>query len=77
MNVGNKYTKLVWILIPIATLIGFSRIYIGVHYPFDMVAGAIIGIICGLIATKIVNCYLIKHDKKFKNHVESIFKRGV
>jgi membrane-associated phospholipid phosphatase len=28
-------------------LIGYSRVYVGVHYPFDVVAGAVIGILCG------------------------------
>ncbi len=31
-----------------ATLIGISRIYTGVHYPFDVFAGACFGLIVGL-----------------------------
>lgn len=28
----------------LAALISFSRVYVGVHYPFDVVAGAVLGI---------------------------------
>ncbi len=31
----------------IAGLIAYSRVYVGVHYPFDIIAGAITGIIIG------------------------------
>jgi undecaprenyl-diphosphatase len=36
----NKYTFLVlfW-----AVIISYSRIYVGVHYPFDVISGAVIG----------------------------------
>lgn len=34
----------------LSLLIGFSRIYVHVHYPTDVIAGAVVGIIGGLIA---------------------------
>jgi undecaprenyl-diphosphatase len=33
-----------------ATLMGLSRLYVGVHYPSDVVGGAIIGALCGLLS---------------------------
>ena len=33
----------------IAALVGYSRIYLGVHYPGDVLGGALIGVICGLL----------------------------
>lgn len=37
------------ILILFAFLIGFSRIYVGLHYPLDVLTGAAVGIISGVI----------------------------
>ena len=34
----------------ISLLIGFSRIYVHVHYPTDVIVGAVVGIIGGIIA---------------------------
>lgn len=42
------YNKYWWIFGIYATVVSFSRIYVGVHFPFDVVAGAIVGILCSL-----------------------------
>lgn len=43
-----------------AAIIGFSQIYVGVHYPFDIFCGAILGAILGIVFAKLFNNYLIK-----------------
>lgn len=45
----------------LAALIGFSRIYIHVHYPSDVIGGVITGILFSLIACLIVFKLLGKH----------------
>lgn len=37
-----------------AALMGLSRLYVGVHFPTDVLAGAVIGTCCGLIANWLV-----------------------
>jgi undecaprenyl-diphosphatase len=39
--------KGVFLLIVLAVLIAFSRVYVGVHYPLDVVAGAALGALVG------------------------------
>ena len=52
-----KYLK--WILIVWAFLMAYSRVYIGVHYPLDILSGMIFGAMCGYGFYKL-NLYLIK-----------------
>lgn len=49
------YLKSKWafVLLPIALLIGISRIYVGVHYPLDVLGGFATGIISLAIAVQI------------------------
>lgn len=42
-----KYVSL--ILLVIATLIAYSRVYIGVHYPIDIIVGTMVGMLFGYI----------------------------
>jgi undecaprenyl-diphosphatase len=37
----------------VAALIAYSRVYVGVHFPIDVISGALIGLIIGLIARRI------------------------
>lgn len=43
-----------WYYYSIATLIGLSRVYNGVHYPGDVIAGMLIGMICTKVGLSIV-----------------------
>ncbi|MBU3156243.1 phosphatase PAP2 family protein [Clostridium estertheticum] len=41
-----------FITIPLALCVGISRIYIGVHYPTDVIVGIFIGTTCSLLTYK-------------------------
>ncbi len=43
------YRKFLLLNLFIAVSVSFSRIYVGVHYPSDVVAGAILGIACAVV----------------------------
>lgn len=43
----------IWLMILWATLVALSRIFVGVHYPMDVICGGAIGVIIALIIIKI------------------------
>lgn len=44
---------LVVLLILFALLIAFSRVYVGMHYPFDVLVGAAVGVVSGVLVLKV------------------------
>jgi undecaprenyl-diphosphatase len=57
-----KYWLIVW-----AVLVSYSRIYNGVHYPGDVLAGSLIGIVFGYLMTKAyfkTDIYLTNRERK-------------
>jgi undecaprenyl-diphosphatase len=40
----ESFPELAWLCLPFATLVAMSRVVLGLHYPSDVVAGAIMGL---------------------------------
>jgi len=51
---GLLYRRWLWLLIVLSVLISYSRVYLGLHYPSDILAGWIIG---GAIAWGMIRLY--------------------
>ncbi len=55
LTLKKRWGKWTYLFIVWAALIGFAQIYVGVHYPIDIAAGAVIGILIGYLSGKIFN----------------------
>jgi membrane-associated phospholipid phosphatase len=45
----------------VAALVGFTRIYVGAHYPRDVIAGIVLGSVWGILATLLDPYWLVLH----------------
>ena len=64
--ISEKHNKWKNFLFLWAILVSYSRIYVGVHYPTDLIAGAIVGVLVSLI----IYFMTIKFNKSLLNQTE-------
>ena len=46
-------TRMRWTALVLAVLMGFSRLYVGVHFPSDVAVGCLVGLLCAWMAWRI------------------------
>ena len=51
---NKKYS---WVILIWATLVAYSRIYVGKHYPVDIMVGTLFGIMMGFLCYKLFDIY--------------------
>lgn len=51
----KHYKKIAWVMFTWAILVAYSRIYMGVHYPGDVITGAAVGILIGIVLGTVAN----------------------
>ncbi len=56
-----QFSKKWWLLYLWAGLIAYSRIYLGVHYPLDIIGGAMLGLLIGFVTYKMLNKIKYEH----------------
>jgi undecaprenyl-diphosphatase len=49
------FKKLAWVALPWAAAICYAQIYVGVHYPLDVLAGTMLGVVFGISTGTIFN----------------------
>ena len=50
-------SRWVYLFLAWAAVISFAQVYVGVHYPFDVVCGAVLGCLLGFIVARFFNNY--------------------
>ena len=60
---NNNYTVLNYFLLLWVIVFSYSRIYLGVHYPLDIIFGLIVGFVFGILSYKIAEKLILIRGK--------------
>jgi undecaprenyl-diphosphatase len=71
---SHYYPRYAKFFYPLAVIVALSRLYLGVHYLTDVIAGAVVGIIIGLIIIK-KEKVIFNLEAKINKATKSLFKR--
>jgi undecaprenyl-diphosphatase len=58
----KQYQRISFVLISIALLVSFSRIYLGVHYLTDILGGAALGILVAVIVYRFFYIAILRKE---------------
>jgi undecaprenyl-diphosphatase len=58
----KKYYRYAFLLFLFPLIFAYSRIYLGLHYPLDIVTGYLFGAIFGFVAYQLYQKYVLKHS---------------
>ncbi|MET9804149.1 phosphatase PAP2 family protein [Streptomyces sp. NPDC006368] len=48
------WRRIVWLTVPMALLMAFSRVFVGVHYPHDVAAGLVLGALAAVLFVRLL-----------------------
>lgn len=71
MTMKKHYSKIGWVMFPWAAVVSYSRIYMGAHFPGDVICGAALGILLGFgigYLTRFVISSAAKRNREISNN---------
>ncbi|MFN7171613.1 MAG: phosphatase PAP2 family protein [Fimbriimonadaceae bacterium] len=74
---GTRKAYLGWIVMGWAAIVAYSRIYVGVHYPLDIVGGICLGFICAVIVYLLMDHFEKLPTQRFDRDLDRALDAGM